>query len=159
MSTRQFVVFKIDNEEFGIEISKVLFIEKPGEVYKVPETSSFIEGVMKLRGNIYPIYNIRKKFQLNWDGVVETTKIIVVNVDTMDTGFIVDEISEILKVEDENIEMTPEAIKSDKRKYLAGVAKVTTASNDKVILLLDLCKILSEEDQEIAESLINQAEA
>jgi len=151
MAIKQYVIFKVDNEDFGIEISQVSSIEKPLEIFKVPNTPEFIEGLVNLRGKVYTVFNLRKKFKLPYTGIDENSKIIIVNVNSTMAGFIVDEVKEILKVDDENIEETPTSISEANKKYLSGIAKV----NEKIILLLELDKILTNEEEEAIEELQN----
>lgn len=146
MSVKQFVIFSIANEKFGIEIEKVNSIEKPLEIFKVPNTPEFFEGLINLRDKVYPVVNMRKRFHLPFNGIGEDSKIIITNLDTMTAGFIVDEVSEIMRVEDAQIESTPSALRSEKRQYLEGVAKVASG----IILLIDPSKILSNEELEFA---------
>ena len=143
MASRQFVIFNVNNEDFGIEISQVSSIEKPLEIYKVPNTPHFIEGLINLRGKVYTVFNLRKKFNLPFTGMDENSKIVIVNVNSTMAGFIVDEVKEILKVEDETIEETPSSLSGINRRYLTGIAKV----GEKIILLLDLSKILTSEEE------------
>lgn len=151
MASRQFVIFNVNNEDFGIEIGQVSSIEKPLEIFKVPNTPHFIEGLINLRGKVYTVFNLRKKFNLPFSGIDENSKIVIVNINSTMAGFIVDEVKEILRVEDENIEETPKSISGVNRKYLTGIAKV----GEKIVLLLDLSKILSSEEEEIMGQLQN----
>lgn len=151
MASKQFVIFNVNNEDFGIEIGQVSSIEKPLEIFKVPNTPHFIEGLINLRGKVYTVFNLRKKFDLPFAGMDENTKIVIVNVNSTMAGFIVDEVKEILKIEDADIEETPKSISGINREYLTGVAKV----GEKIVLLLDLSKILSSEDKKAMENLQN----
>lgn len=151
MASKQFVIFNVNNEDFGIEIGQVSSIEKPLEIFKVPNTPYFIEGLINLRGKVYTVFNLRKKFDLPFTGMDENTKIVIVNVNSTMAGFIVDEVKEILKIEDTDIEETPKSISGINREYLTGVAKV----GEKIVLLLDLSKILSSEDKKAMENLQN----
>lgn len=151
MASKQFVIFNVNNEDFGIEIGQVSSIEKPLEIFKVPNTPHFIEGLINLRGKVYTVFNLRKKFDLPFTGMDENTKIVIVNVNSTMAGFIVDEVKEILKIEDADIEETPKSISGINREYLTGVAKV----GEKIVLLLDLSKILSSEDKKAMENLQN----
>jgi len=143
---KQFVIFSIENEKFGIEIEKVNSIEKPLEIFKVPNTPDFFEGLINLRDKVYPVVNMRKRFHLPYDGMSNDSKIIITNLDQMTAGFIVDEVSEIIRVDEEQIEETPSALKNEGRQYLNGIAKVSIG----IILLIDPSKILSAEEIEFA---------
>jgi len=137
MANRKLVVFKIDGESFGVDITHVHSIQEPLEVFKVPNTPDYIEGLINLRGKIYTIFNLRQKFNLEQKEIDDSTKIIIVKLDDIMVGFLVDEVNEIVTFDDSDIETTPSMIVSNSRKYLAGVAK----RNEKIVLILDLTKV------------------
>ncbi|MCX7921423.1 MAG: chemotaxis protein CheW [Clostridia bacterium] len=148
MASRQLVIFKVNDEDFGIDINQVNSIEKPMEIFKVPNTPDYVEGLINLRGKVYTVFNLRKKFNLPTMEFDDSTKIIIVKEKSVMVGFIVDEVNEIITFDDSNIESTPEVIAGFDRKYLGGVAK----RDDKIVLILDLVNILSLEDQKLANS-------
>ncbi|MCX7745624.1 MAG: chemotaxis protein CheW [Clostridia bacterium] len=139
MSNRQIVVFKINEEDFGIEITQVKEIIRPLEIYKVPNMPDFIEGLINLREKVYTVFNLRRKFNLPSKEFDDNTKIIIVNADTSTVGFIVDEVNEIIWIDEESIESPPETIRAANKKYLSSVAK----TGSKAILLLDLNLLVS----------------
>ena len=143
MGMIQQVVFRIDEEEYGIDIMKVFVIEKYQEVVKVPNTPEYIEGVINLRGEVLPIYSLRKKFNLNKREIDDNTKVIVTYTNGMKIGFIVDSVQEILNINEENVEETPKIITGINRKYIKSLAKV----DSRMIILIDIDKIISEEEQ------------
>jgi len=149
MASHQLVIFGVNEESFGVEITQVKEIIRPMEIYKIPNTPDFIEGLINLRGKVHTIFNLRKKFNLPNRDFDDNTKIIIVGIDSLVVGFIVDEVSEIVRIEDEDIESTPRAIVSESREFLSGVAKM----GDKIILLLDLNKALSIEEVEGAKKV------
>lgn len=153
MASHQFVIFNINGENFGVGITQVKEIIKPMEIYKVPNTPKYIEGLINLRGKVHTVFNLRKKFNLPSIEFDENTKIIIVGVNSMMIGFIVDEVDEIVRVDDEDIETTPQAITSDNSKYVTGVAKI----NEKIILILDLSKALSLKEEEEIQNIVNSA--
>lgn len=149
MASRQLVIFKVNNEDFGVEISQVSSIEKPLEIFQIPNTPDFIEGLINLRGKVHTVFNLRKKFNFpskEWD---DNTKIVITNVNNLNLGFIVDEVNEIMKVEDDSIENTPGVIDCIDREYLKGVVKL----QDKLVLLLDLGQVLSATETVAAEKV------
>lgn len=146
MSMKQFVIFSIAKEKFGIEIEKVNSIEKPLDIFKVPNTPEFFEGLINLRDKVYPIVNMRKRFHLPDSEIGDDSKIIITNLEQMTAGFIVDEVSEIIRVDEAQIESTPPALLSERRQYLEGIAKVSSG----IILLINPSKILSAEELEFA---------
>lgn len=139
MSSRQMVIFSINEEDFGIDITQVKSIEKVMEIFKVPNTPEFMEGLINLRGSVHPVINLRKRFNLPACDFDENTKIVIVNANSTVVGFIVDEVKEILKVDEEEIENTPKVLTDLNRKYINGIAKL----QDRIVLILDTDIILS----------------
>lgn len=130
----QLVTFHIGKEEFGIDITKVQEINRMIEVTRMPNTPSYIEGAVNLRGKIIPIVNLRKKLGL---GLVEhdkSTRIMVVEVEGKVLGFIVDSVSEVLRIQDPRIEAPPSISDSTESAYIEGVINLA----DRILMLLDL---------------------
>jgi len=134
MANQQIVIFKVDDEMFGINIEQVKEIITPMEIFKIPNSPSFVQGLINLRGKIYTILNLRKKFNLAAKESVEHTLIVLLNSDSLAVGFIIDVVNEIIRIDDKDIESPPETIKALNKKYITGVAKI----GEKAVLLLDL---------------------
>lgn len=137
----QYVVFKLNEERFAVEISQVLEIVKSQVVFKVPSAPEFIDGLINLRGKVYTLFNLRKKLNLPQYNS-EDTKILIVNVNSMFIGMTVDAVNEIIQLEDSAIEPAPQTLANHNKKYVSGVAKV----GDKLILLLDLESLTESEE-------------
>ncbi|HEX2946099.1 MAG TPA: chemotaxis protein CheW [Clostridia bacterium] len=142
MGTRQFVVFLINGEEFGLNIENISSIERMLDIFKIPNTPDYIEGLANLRGKVLTIFNLRKRFNLACPEFDENTKIIIANTSVSQIGIVVDGVREIIKVEDSDLDPVPEALSSIRDRFLCGTAKV----GDRLILMLDLEKVLTEED-------------
>lgn len=145
MGSRQLVVFAINGEEFGIDIEHVNSIERMMELFKIPNTPDYIEGLANLRGKVHTVFNLRKRFKLPSPEFTESTKIIMVNTSVSTIGVIVDEVKKIVKVEDSDFEPTPNALNNLQDKFLNGIVKV----DDRVIMILDVEKIVSVEDLDL----------
>ncbi len=143
MASLQQVIFKLDNEEYGLDIMKVSGIEKYQEVVKVPNSPEYIEGIINLRGEILPIYSLRTKFNLVGKTSDDETKIIVVNTNDMKIGFVVDLVVEILNIDEENVEGAPKLVTGINRKYIKSVAK----QDERMIILIDIDLIISDEEK------------
>ena len=139
MGTRQLVVFTIDEEEFGIEIDRINSIEQMLEIFKLPNTPEYIEGLVNLRGNVHTLFNLRKRFNIPCPAIDETNKIIMVNTSASTIGIIVDEVKQIIKIDDSDVESTPKALSNLKEKFLSSIAK----KDSRIIMLLDLEKVLA----------------
>jgi purine-binding chemotaxis protein CheW len=131
----QYVVFKMNDERFAVEIERVLEIIHAQAVFKVPNSPPYIDGLINLRGKVYTLFNLRKKFNLpSIDGKPEGSSILIVNVGPCYIGMSVDSVDGIMQIENDSIEATPPTITGNTRNHVKAVAKV----NDKLILLLDL---------------------
>lgn len=143
MASLQQVVFKLDKEEYGLDIMKVNGIEKYQEIVKVPNAPTYVEGIINLRGEVLPIYSLRKKFNLVDKEPNDETKIIVTYTNDMKVGFIVDSVVEILHIEDESIEAAPRLVAGINRKYIKSVAKM----EHRMIILIDIDLVVSDEEK------------
>ncbi|WP_353095225.1 chemotaxis protein CheW [Tissierella praeacuta] len=150
MAENQYVVFKLGKGEFGIDIMNVKEIGSYEESISLPNTPSFIEGVINYRGNVIPIINLKKRLLLGEFEVTKDTRIIVINLDEKEIGFIVDEASQTVRVNDEQIDPAPSFISGVDKKYITGVGKL---DEKRLLILIDLKKILSEDEIEEIQNL------
>lgn len=139
MGTRQLIVFTINAEEFGLDIERINSIEKMLDIFKIPNTPEYIEGLVNLRGKVHTVFNLRKRFNMPCPGFDENNKIIMTNTSASIVGIIVDEVKEIVRVEESDFEAAPKALSNLRQKFLGGIAKI----DSRIIMLLDLEKVLS----------------
>ncbi|GMB01159.1 chemotaxis protein CheW [Pelosinus sp. IPA-1] len=139
----QLVVFALDNEEYGINISSIngILRAKKFKIRSLPGTGSGIEGMINLRGSVNYIFNLRAKFNLPEKEIMEESKFIMLNVNGSTTGCIVDEVTDIVKLDDTEIQLTPDFINSHNANYILGIGQI----EDRMIIILDPEKIFSEE--------------
>ncbi|CUS97288.1 chemotaxis protein CheW [Candidatus Kryptobacter tengchongensis] len=142
--TLQLVSFKLGDEEFGVNILQVQEINRLIQITKVPNAPDFVEGVMNLRGKIVPVINLRKRLGLGEKEHDKNTRIIVVELNDKTVGFIVDSVSEVLRVSKNVVEPPPELICGIDSEYITGIVKL----DDRLMILLDLEKILTIEEKE-----------
>lgn len=151
MATRQIVVFKLLDQEYSIDIMKVLEIVSYEPVRKVPEVPAYIEGIINLRGTIYPILNLRKRLHMpNYESLNET-KTILMNLEQTKVGFMVDNVCEILTVDEEEIEQTPNMLEKYESRYINGIIK----KDDRIIVIFDVDLLLSEDDEKILSGAVH----
>jgi len=143
----QLVSFKIENEEFGVNIEEVQEIIRLPEITRVPQAPFFVEGVINLRGNVLPVIDLRKRFDLEATKKTNATRIVVTNVEGKTTGIIVDSVSEVLRLPKDSIEPPPPIIAGIEAKYLRGIGKLNEGK--RLLILLNLKEILTvrEEDK------------
>lgn len=149
MSMRQFVIFTINEEEFGLDIEKISSIERMPEIFKIPNAPGYIEGLANLRSKVYTIFNLRKRFNMSCPEFDDNTRTIISNTSTAEIGIIVDDVREIAKVEESAFEPAPKALSNLKDRFLSGTARV----GDRLILMLDLEKVLAEEDVQVVKKI------
>ncbi|NLY41770.1 MAG: purine-binding chemotaxis protein CheW [Desulfovibrionales bacterium] len=140
----QLVTFSIGDEEFGVEILKVQEIIRMLEITKVPKAPAFVEGVINLRGKVIPILDLRKRFGLSARNHDKNTRIIVIEINSMIVGFIVDSVSEVLRLPASTVEPPPPVVAGLDSDYISGVGKL----EDRLLIMLDLNRLLSNEERE-----------
>lgn len=141
----QLVTFSIGEEEFGVDILKVQEIIRTMEITKVPRAPVFVEGVINLRGKVIPILDLRKRFGLESRGHDKHTRIIVIEISNMIVGFVVDSVSEVLRIPADTVEPPPPVVSGLESEYISGVGKL----EDRLLILLDLDRLLSGDEQSV----------
>lgn len=141
---KQFVVFNIGEEKFGVDVNQIRQIIPVMEFTVIPNSPSFVKGVINLRGDIIPIIDLGKKLSLNREkSLEEKGKIIIVELDkTTNVGMLVDTVTEMIRINADEIATNSEIMKLVNTDYLQGVAKI----DDHLLILLNLNKILSTQE-------------
>ncbi|MDD4568962.1 MAG: chemotaxis protein CheW [Tepidanaerobacteraceae bacterium] len=139
---RQFVEFKIGEEEYGVDILQVKTIERMMPITRVPKAPKFVEGVINLRGEIVPIIDLKKRFDLPPNEITDNTRIIIVSVDDLTVGMIVDSATEVVQLPQEAIEPAPSITGSIDANYLDGVGKF----EGRLLILLNVAKLLKPQE-------------
>ncbi|MFH1453811.1 MAG: chemotaxis protein CheW [Armatimonadota bacterium] len=142
----QLVVFKLRDEEFGVDISQVREIVRMMHITHIPEAPGFIEGVINLRGQVIAVIDLSKQFEMaEIDELPKTARIVVVEVHGETVGLIVDEVPEVITIPEDCIEGAPELIETEvKDHYIRGVAKI----EERLLILVDLGEILKPQKME-----------
>jgi len=145
-ATRQragkYLTFVLGDEEYGLEILKVREIIGLMDITAVPSTPEFVRGVVNLRGKVIPVVDLRLKFGMASAEATEETCIIVVDVDTVEMGIVVDKVSEVLDIVENDIEDAPSFGVSVDTNFILGMGK----ADGNVKILLDISKVLSSEE-------------
>ena len=137
----QIVTFQVGAETFALDILKVHEIIRFRQLTRVPNLPSYVEGVLNLRGKVIPVVGLRQRIGLERKEPNSTTKIIVASVKDDVLGFMVDSVSEVLRIGADTVEPAPR-LGEGGQKYVSGVGKV----NNQLLLLLDLDKLLTEDE-------------
>ena len=135
----QLVVFDLAREHYGVDIAAVEGIIKMQAITVVPQAPAFVEGVTNLRGKVLPVVDLRRRFGLPAADATKETRIVVVEMNGVTVGIVVDGVSEVLRVEPEAIEPPSPIVSTIDSAFIRGIAKV----DQRLIILLDLAKILS----------------
>ena len=151
--TMQLVSFSLAQEEYGIEITKVQEIILMGEITRVPQTPPYIKGLINLRSTVIPIVDLRLRFELPQEEATDETRIMVVNVTGKTIGIIVDAVSEVLRVSQDQIAAPPPTVAGLGKEYLTGLVRL----EDRLLILLDIDKILGEEGNVAVDSVATTA--
>ncbi|BDV01391.1 chemotaxis protein CheW [Thermodesulfomicrobium sp. WS] len=139
----QLVTFRIGEEEFGVNILQVQEIIRMLDITKVPKAPDFVEGVINLRGKVIPIIDLRKRFGLPARERDKMSRIIVVEIGTTVVGFIVDAVSEVLRLPASTVEPPPPVVAGLDAEYISGVGKL----DDRLLIMLDMDRLLSRDEK------------
>lgn len=144
-SALHLVSFRVATEEFGIDILKVQEIIRMVPITTMPNAPDFVEGVINLRGQIIPVIDFRRKFGV-YDGTAvndTSRRIVVVSLSSTTIGLIVDSVSQVLKLQENDVSPAPEAAKGFDGDTIVGVGRL----GDRLMILLDLEQMFRKEDQ------------
>ena len=146
----QLVSFNLDQEEYGVDVLKVREIIRMPTVTRVPNTPHYVDGVINLRGKVIPIISMRKKFGLMEAENDKQTRIMVMDVDGELMGFIVDAVSEVIRISGSEIQPSPAVVASAiDQECIAGVINQA----ERLLVLLDLEKMFSLDERKVFGSL------
>jgi len=140
----QVVVFGLGSEDFGVNISSVESIIKMQPITKMPHSPLFVEGVTNLRGKVLPVMDLRRRFGLPSQEVDKNNRIIIINVNGIEVGMIVDGVSEVLTIPEQSVEPAPAIASTVDSNFITGIAKI----DQRLVILLDLGMVLSSGEQE-----------
>jgi len=135
----QLVVFDLASEHYGVDISDVREIIRMQNITRVPGATSYVEGIINLRGKVLPVLDLRKRLGLRVADQTEESRIVVIDISEGEVGVIVDAVTEVLRVSGSSIEPPSSMVTRGNADYLRGIAKLT----DRLIILLDMNKLLS----------------
>ncbi|MDD5948385.1 MAG: chemotaxis protein CheW [Lachnospiraceae bacterium] len=136
--------FLIENQNYGIGIMDVRAVEKWENISPVLGAPDYIKGVLNLRGELIPVYSIRRKFCLPEREVDEATKLIIVNLPEMPVAIEVDSVVGIINVSEEKKTDRPRMLNTISTEFVGHVAEV----NGKIILLIDLQHLIPQEERQ-----------
>lgn len=145
----RFLTFTLEDEVYGFEIRYVTEIIGIQSITKVPEVPDYVKGIINLRGKIIPVIDVRLKFGKPAMEYDDRTCIIVIDINDVSVGLIVDKVDEVMTIDDQNIALPPASKTGFENRYIKGIGK----AGDRVQLLLDCERLLRTEEMEIIEGI------
>ena len=140
----QFVGFRLDREEYAIPITTIqeIIVMKP--ITRIPQVPAAIEGLINLRGSVIPIINLRRLFALPPRDFDDETRTVIVNVGDRILGYVVDEVTQVMRIAADQIQPAPVAVAAVASRHIAGLARI----DDRLLIILDIEKLLLPRDLE-----------
>lgn len=143
------IIFQLKDKEYAIPVNQVRSIEKLQHITRVPRTTDYIKGVINLRGVVTPIIDLRKRFGIDNLENTESTRMIIVALDQMEVGLIVDAANDVIDIKTDAIEPPPEVVGITEAEYINGVVKL----EKRLLILLDLEKVLNIEEGKLSKGM------
>lgn len=145
----RFLTFALGDENYGLEIRYVTEIIGMQPINSLPETPEYIKGIVNLRGKIIPVIDMRLKFKKPPVDYTDRTCIVVIDTGELSVGLIVESVSEVINMDEEDIVLPPDARTGINNKYIRGIGK----TGGKVVLLLDCEKLFTEQETQEIENI------
>jgi purine-binding chemotaxis protein CheW len=145
----QLVSFKLGDETYGIAITKIREIILVGEITHVPETPSYVKGLINLRSTVIPVIDLRTRFALPAAELTPDSRIMVLHVGSRTIGIVVDSVNEVLRVTHQDISPAPPTVTSSGNEYMTGLVRL----KEDLLILLDVDRLFGDEQtQALAEA-------
>lgn len=142
-NTKQYIVVKIGNEQYGLDINYIDNIVRMQSITRVPKAQPYFKGILNLRGEIVPVMSIRLKMELDDDEFTDASRIIILKIEEQGTiGIIVDEVKEVVELATEDIDRPAKTAKNDKSSFISGIGK----HGDELISLFDINAVVDESE-------------
>lgn len=149
----KYLTFHLAKEDYAVEIKHVTEIIGIQRITEIPDMPDFVKGVINLRGKIIPVIDVRTRFKFESREYDDRTCIIVVNIDDVIVGLVVDEVSEVANIPENMVEPPPMAMTGGRGRYIQGMGKI----GDEVKIILDVSKLLQDEEMESIKDAQKQA--
>ncbi len=163
---QQLVLFQLADEDYGVNIYSVQRLIQVPEITPVPRAPTYVEGVIDVRGDIIPVINLKKRFGFDNTEVGEDGRIVITEIGDQIVGFLVDDVSEVTRLSDEDIEPPSAVVGGAETDFISGIGKRNTddaTSSNRLIIVLDVQKVLGQQEQadveQVSSELAEQATA
>src|SRR5690625_1224219 len=135
------IVFKINEQRYGINVKDVHSIERLQKITQIPQTSLFVKGVMHLRGDVIPVIDLKEWLSLGETIQTQETRTLIVSIGQRLVGIIVDEATDVIDIDLSVMEPTPEILQTKNNHIVKDIAKV----QDELIIMVHIAKLLDEQ--------------
>lgn len=135
--SKQVIIFVVNEQEFCIDIQDIKEIVQSQELFQVPNSPEFVKGLINLRGKVFTIFNVRKRFGFEEIEINDNSRILILNIEES-IGILVDNVTEIRSVESSDIEETPDKIKEIDEEYIREIVKV----GEELIIEVDIDRLI-----------------
>ena len=143
----RWVTFQLDKEMYGVNVMQVREVLRYSDIAPVPGAPAYVLGIINLRGNVVSVIDTRMRFGLPPAEVTDNTRIMIIESERQTVGILVDSVAEVVDLNTKDIDDTPNVGTEESAKFICGVCN----RNDELLILIDLYKLLSEEEwQDIA---------
>lgn len=144
----KFVIFTLDEEEYGFDVLKILEIMRLENIIPVPHSKDYFMGMVDVRGKVIPVIDLKKKLQIHQENSIKPDKLIIVETHNKRIGLAVDNVLSVMDFTPEEIDLGPPAVKSFHTKYILGIGK----KQDKFIILINLSNLFTEAELQLLQS-------
>lgn len=138
----QWVTFRLENESYGINVMQVQEVLRYTEIAPVPGAPPYVLGIINLRGNVVTVIDTRSRFALTNAETTDQTRIVIIEAESQVVGILVDAVAEVVYLRQSEIETTPNVGNDESAKFIQGVCH----KNDELLILVDLEKLMSDEE-------------
>jgi purine-binding chemotaxis protein CheW len=145
----QLVTFGLGNEQYAVDILKVQEINRMKEITKVPNAPSYVEGVINLRGKVMTVVDLRKRFGLSTKENNAHSRIMIMDIQGITVGLVVDAVSEVLRIQANIVEPTPPLATEGGSEFIIGIAKL----ENRLIILLDIDRLIGTSEDALMSSV------
>jgi len=138
----QLVSFALGGEEYAVDILKVQEINRMSEIARVPNAPPYVEGVINLRGRVIPVVSLRKKFKMEEKALDAQSRIIIMDIQGLTIGIVVDAVSEVLRIPAGTVDPAPPMAVGVSAEYIKGIAKL----EDRLLILIDMDRLIEKSE-------------
>src|SRR5690554_2344734 len=138
----QYVTFRLDDETYGINVMQIQEVLRYSEIAPVPGAPDYVLGIINLRGNVVTVVDTRARFGLTQGEITDNTRVVIIESDQHVIGMLVDSVAEVVYLKQSEIETAPNVGNEESAKFIQGVCY----KNDELLILIELSKLLTEEE-------------